>query len=44
MLDHGEVGGKLKDILGEALLGDGGPPLLWQLAQPVGVASSMTST
>ena len=43
-LDHGEVGGKLKNILGEALFGDGGPSLLGHLAQPAGKSSSSSST
>ena len=41
--DHGEVGGKLEDILGETLLSDGSPSLPVQLTQPVRVTSPVTS-
>ena len=43
-LDHGEAGGKLKDILGETLFSDGGSSFVGHLAQPVGVAPTMSST
>ena len=42
-LDHGEVGGELEDIVGEALLSEGGAAPLRQLAQPVGVPSKVAS-
>ena len=39
-LHHGEVGGKLEDVLGEALLGDSSTAFLWHFTQPAGESSS----
>ena len=44
LFDHGEVGGKLEDILGEALLCDGGLSSIGHLAESVGVAAGMVGT
>merc|ERR1719278_2074249 len=43
-LHHGEVGGKLEDVLGEALLGDSSTAFLWHFTQPVCVSSLVAAS
>ena len=43
-LQHGDVGGELEDVLGEALLGDASATLLRQFTQPVSVTSKSSKS